>query len=414
MAAAPPVSPLAPVDPEPPLAVSGVRLAVGEAGIRYAGRVDLLLAEFVPETTVAGVLTRSAAPGHPVTWCRRALASGLARALIVNAGNANVCRGAEGDEAVRREVATAVGLIGCAADDVFVASTGVIGERLPVEKIEAALPVLAGDLDGGAAAMIAAARAIMTTDTFPKWSSRRAVVGDRAVTITGIAKGSGMIAPDMATMLAFVFTDAAVPAPILQTLLNRGVDRSFNAITVDGDTSTSDTLLLFATAEAGNAPPDSADDPALEAFAAALDAVLIDLAQLVVRDGEGAQKVVEIRIDGAASDTAARRIGLTIANSPLVKTAIAGADANWGRIVMAVGKAGEAIELERLAVAFGGHWVAKDGAAVPELDEAPVAAHLQGREIAIDVTVGGGAGRAVVWTCDLTHGYIDINADYRS
>jgi len=410
----PPVSPLAPVDPKPPLAVSGVRLATAAAEIRYRGRPDLLLAEFAAETTVAGVLTRSAAPGHPVTWCRQALVSGRGRALVVNAGNANVCRGAEGDEAVRREVAAIVGLIGCGADDVFVASTGVIGERLPVEKIEAALPQLAADFAGDAAAMTAAARAIMTTDTFPKWASREATLGGRKVTVTGIAKGSGMVAPDLATMLAFVFTDAAVPAPVLQALLERGCDRSFNATTVDGDTSTSDTLLLFATAEAGNAPPASADDPALAGFAAALDAVLSDLAQLVVRDGEGAQKFVEIGIEGAVDDAAARRIGLTIANSPLVKTAIAGADANWGRIVMAVGKAGEVIELERLAVAFGGHWLARDGAAVPDLDETPVTAHLEGREIRIDVTVGGGPGRAVVWTCDLTHGYIDINADYRS
>jgi glutamate N-acetyltransferase/amino-acid N-acetyltransferase len=363
---------------------------------------------------VAGVLTRSAAPGHPVTWCRKALASGRARALVVNAGNANVCRGAEGDEAVRREVATVVGLFGCAADDVFVASTGVIGERLPVEKIEAALPELASELTPDATAISAAARAIMTTDTFPKWSSRRATIGDRPVTITGIAKGSGMIAPDMATLLAFVFTDAAIPAPVLQTLLNRGCAHSFNATTVDGDTSTSDTLLLFATAEAGNRPPANADDPALADVAAALDAVLIELAQLVVRDGEGATKFIEIRIEGAADDTAARRIGLTIANSPLVKTALAGEDANWGRIVMAVGKAGERIEPHHLAVAFGGHAVARNGAAVPDLDEAPIAAHLKGRDIAIDVTVGGGPGRAVVWTCDLTHGYIDINADYRS
>jgi glutamate N-acetyltransferase / amino-acid N-acetyltransferase len=414
MAKPPPVSPLAPVDPAPPLPVSGVRFAATAAGIRYQGRNDVLLAELAPGTAVAGVFTRSAAPGHPVKWCRRALASGRARALIVNAGNANVCRGEEGDEAVRREVATAIGLLGCAADEVFVASTGVIGERLPVEKIEASLPALAEALAGDSAALLSAAHAIMTTDTFPKWASREATLGGRKVIVTGIAKGSGMIAPDMATMLAFVFTDAAIPAPVLQTLLERGCDRSFNATTVDGDTSTSDTLLLFATAEAGNAPPETADDPALAEFATALDAVLIELAKLVVRDGEGAQKFVEIRIEGAADDAAARRIGLTIANSPLVKTAIAGADANWGRIVMAVGKAGELIELDRLAVAFGGHLAAKDGAAVPELDEAPIAAHLRGREIAIDVTVGGGPGRAVVWTCDLTHGYIDINADYRS
>ena len=409
-----PVSPLAPLEPKPPAAVSGVRLAAGAAEIRYRGRPDLLLAEFAAETTVAGVLTRSAAPGHPVGWCRRALASGRARALIVNAGNANVCRGREGDAAVEREVAAAVRLIGCAAEDVFVASTGVIGERLPVEKIEAALPDLAADLAGDTSAMAAAARAIMTTDTFAKWASRETTIGDRTITVTGIAKGSGMVAPDMATLLAFVFTDAAIPAPILQTLLERGCDRSFNATTVDGDTSTSDTLLLFATAEAGNPQPEGADDPDLADFASTLDAVLIELAKLVVRDGEGAQKFVEIRVAGAADDGAARRIGLTVANSPLVKTAIAGADANWGRIVMAVGKARETIEPERLAVAYGGHWVARDGAAVPDLDEAPVTAHLRGREIAIDVTVGSGPGRAVVWTCDLTHGYIDINADYRS
>ena len=414
MAKSLPVSPLAPALPKPPLPVSGVRFAAAATGIRYQGRPDLLFVELAAETTVAGVLTRSAAPGHPVTWCRRALASGTARALIVNAGNANVCRGQEGDLAVRREVTAAMRLVGCAADDVFVASTGVIGERLPVEKIEAALPDLAADLADDEAAVRDAARAIMTTDTFAKWSSRQATLGARTVTITGIAKGSGMVAPDMATMLAFVFTDAAIPAPVLQLLLNRACDRSFNATTVDGDTSTSDTLLLFATGEAANEPPEAADDPALGAFAAALDEVTIDLAQQVVRDGEGARKFIEIRIEGARSDQAARRIGLTVANSPLVKTAIAGADANWGRIVMAVGKAGEAIELDRLGIGFGGHWVARDGAAVQDLDETPVTAHLEGAEIEIDITVGGGPGQAVVWTCDLTHGYIDINADYRS
>ncbi len=408
------VSPLAPPDPAPPLAVRGVRCASTAAGIRYVGRPDLLLVELVADTQVAGVLTRSATPGHPVTWCRRALPQGRARALVVNAGNANVCRGAEGDAAVAREVAAVVDLLGCAAEEVLIASTGVIGERLAVERIEAALPALMAELSAETAAVEAAARTIMTTDTFAKWVSRRLELDGKPVTITGIAKGSGMIAPDMATMLAFVFTDAAVPAGLLQELVTKGCDRSFNATTVDGDTSTSDALLVFATGAAGNRPLAAEDATGLAAFAAALDAVLIDLAQQVVRDGEGAQKFIEIAVAGALDDAAARRIGLTIANSPLVKTAIAGADANWGRVVMAVGKAGEAIEPERLAVAFGGNWVARDGGAVPDLDEAPVAAHLQGCDIRIDVVVGAGPGEAVVWTCDLTHGYIDINADYRS
>lgn len=415
-------SPLAPRAPAPPAPVAGARFATLAAGIRYAGRPDLLLIEVGSGSTVAGVFTRSLTAGHPVLWCRRALAQdpkpgdraqgGRARAVIVNAGNANVCRGAEGDAAVAREVAAVRAALDCAAEEVLVASTGVIGERLAVEKIEAAVPALVAGLreDG----IEAAARAIMTTDTFPKWASARTTIDGKAVTITGIAKGSGMIAPDMATMLAFAVTDAALPAPILQTLLNRATDRSFNATTVDGDTSTSDTLLLLATGRAGNTPPRSADDPSLADFVSALDGVMIDLAQQVVRDGEGAQKFIEIGVGGAADDAAARRIGLVVANSPLVKTAIAGADANWGRIVMAVGKAGEAIELARLCVAFGGHSVALNGAAVPDLDEAPVAAHLAGQEIRIDITVGGGPGRATVWTCDLTHGYIDINADYRS
>jgi glutamate N-acetyltransferase / amino-acid N-acetyltransferase len=409
-----PASPLAPADPAPPHPIAGVRTATTAAGIRYQGRTDLLLVELTAGTTVGGVFTRSATPGHPVTWCREALAGGRARALIVNAGNANVCRGAEGDEAVRREVAAAARLLGCAAEEVFVCSTGVIGERLAVERIEAAMPRLAETLAAGDEAVVAAAHAIMTTDTFAKWSSKATTIDGVAVTITGIAKGSGMVAPAMATLLAFVFTDAALPSAVLQTLLERGCDRSFNATTVDGDTSTSDTLLLFATGAAGNAVVEAAVDPRLDGFRSALDAVLIDLAQQVVRDGEGAQKFIEISVEGALDDAAARRIGLSIANSPLVKTAIAGEDANWGRIVMAIGKAGEVIELDRLGVAFGGHWVARDGAAIPDLDEAPVATHLQGREIAIDVVVGRAPGRAVVWTCDLTHGYIDINADYRS
>jgi glutamate N-acetyltransferase / amino-acid N-acetyltransferase len=404
-----PVSPLAPARFPAIPPVAGARWATLAAGLRYRGRDDLMLLEVAPGAAVAGVLTRSSTAGHPVLWCREVLPRGRARAVIVNSGNANVLRGAEGDAAVRAEAEAVAAALGCAPEEVLVASTGVIGERLPVERIAPRVPELVGRL--AAEGIEAAARAIMTTDTFPKGAVATAEVGGAAVTVAGIAKGSGMIAPDMATMLSFVVTDAALPPPVLQQLLAAGADRSFNATTVDSDTSTSDTLLLLATGAAGNPPVDGAG---LDGFARALDAVLLDLAHQVVRDGEGAQKFVEIAVRGAADDAAARRIGLAVANSPLVKTAIAGADANWGRVVMAVGKSGERVDLARLGLAFGGRDVARDGAAIADLDEAPVAEHLRGREVRIDVTVGGGPGTATVWTCDLTHGYIDINADYRS
>lgn len=405
-------SPLAPARfPELP-EIAGARFAVGEAGIRYRGRPDLALAALDPGTTVAGVFTRSQVPGHPVLWCRRILPRGRARALVVNAGNANVFRGREGDEAVRLEAQSVAELLGCRPEDVFVASTGVIGERLPVEKITAILPDLARNLR--ADSLAAVARAIMTTDTFPKAAVRSCAMGGHRLRLVGIAKGSGMIAPQMATMLAFLFTDAAIPAPVLQALLVSACEPSFNAITVDGDTSTSDTLLLFATGRAGNAPPASPEAPELAGFREALLDLCVDLATQVVRDGEGAQKFITIEVTGAIDAASARRIGLTIANSPLVKTAIAGEDANWGRVVAAVGRANEPVDLGRLSVAFGGHWVARDGGAVPGLDEAPIAAHLRGREIHITVVVGDGPGQARVWTCDLTHGYIDINGSYRS
>ncbi len=409
---APPRSPLAPerFPTIPPIA--GVRLAVAAAGLRYRGRPDLLLVELASGATVAGLLTRSRVPGHPVAWCRRILPRGRARGLVVNAGNANVLVGAAGDAAVRAEAETAAALLGAMAEDVFVASTGVIGEPLPVGKITAALPGLHETL--GSATWRDAAEAICTTDTFAKGACARARIADTEVTIAGIAKGSGMIQPDMATMLAFLFTDAALPAAILRPLLQAACDRSFHAITVDSDTSTSDTLLLFATGQARHPAPTGPDDPSLEIFRAALEQVARDLAQQVVRDGEGAGKLIAITVAGAIDDASARRIGLVIANSPLVKTAIAGEDANWGRVAMAIGKAGEPVDLRRLAISFGGHAVARDGARVPDLDEAPVATHLKGREIEIAVEVGSGSGEATVWTCDLTHGYIAINADYRS
>jgi len=406
------VSPLAPaIVPQHPI-VPGARWATAAAGIRYQGRSDVMLLEVAQGSAVAGVFATSSIPGHPVRWCRSILAEGAARAVLVNAGNANVFRGLEGERAVQAEIDAVVAVLGCERHEVYVASTGVIGERLPVEKITAAVPALAAALraDG----IQDAARAIMTTDTYPKAASATAEIDGVTVTIAGIAKGSGMIAPNMATLLAFVVTDAHIIPEALQALLVEGCDRSFNAITVDGDMSTSDTLLLLATQAADHMPVLDAEDPRLGSFRYALDEVLEELALMVVRDGEGAQKLVSIAVEGAESDASARRIGLAVASSPLVKTAIAGGDANWGRIVMAIGKSGEPVEEPLLSIAFGGVTVAREGGAVPDLDEAPVTEHLKGREIDIDITVGHGDGTAEVWTCDLTHGYIDINADYRS
>ena len=405
-------SPLAPETlPQLP-GIRGLRLAAAACEIRYKARSDVCLIALDPGTTVAGVFTRSLTAGAPVDWCRRALPGGSARAVVVNSGNANAFTGAAGEATVEDTVAATARLLDCQPQEVFVASTGVIGEPLPTERLTGALDGLAAGLDPEA--WRPAAEAIMTTDTFPKLASRQTEIGGHAVTINGICKGSGMIAPDMATMLGFVFTDAAIAAPVLQRLLTRAVELSFNAITVDSDTSTSDTVLLCATGAAGNPAVADPADPALGAFTAALNDLMVELAQLIVRDGEGAQKFVTITVSGAESPAAARRIGLAIGNSPLVKTAIAGADANWGRIVMAVGKAGERAERDRLAIRIGGHEVTRAGRAVPDYDEAPVARHMQGREIEIEVDVGVGEGRATVWTCDLTHGYIDINADYRS
>jgi glutamate N-acetyltransferase/amino-acid N-acetyltransferase len=404
-----PVSPLA--LPLPKLApVAGVRLAVGEAGIRYKGRTDVLLVEFAEGTTVAGVFTKNLCPGAPVTYCREVLQGGLARGLVVNAGNANVFNGVAGIRAVEATAAAAAKTLDAPQETIFLASTGVIGEPLPAQKIVAVMDRLKSELQPSG--LENAARAIMTTDTFAKAATRTARLCGTDIRITGIAKGSGMIAPDMATMLAFIFTDAAIPAPALQAMLGKAVDHSFNAITIDSDTSTSDTVLLFATGAAGNKPVEDAAH--LADFRRALAEVTHDLAMLVVRDGEGASKLVEITVDGAVSNPSAKRIALSIANSPLVKTAIAGEDANWGRIVMAVGKAGEPADRDKLAIAVGGIWMAKSGGVVPGYNEAPVVAHMRGREIKIEVDIGLGQGRATVWTCDLTHGYIDINGSYRS
>ncbi|MCR9257953.1 MAG: bifunctional glutamate N-acetyltransferase/amino-acid acetyltransferase ArgJ [Alphaproteobacteria bacterium] len=405
-------APLAP-DRFPDLpAIDGVRFAAHAAGVKYEGRADLMLAVMEPGTTAAGVFTKSKTASAPVDWCKEALKGGTARALIVNAGNANAFTGHAGIAAVKRSVEAVADVVGCRPGEVFAASTGVIGEKLPDERITAAL----GTLTEGLAPdrWQDAAEAIMTTDTFPKAAAATARIGGAPVKIAGIVKGSGMIAPDMATMLGFIFTDAAIPADLLQSMTLKAADETFNAITVDSDTSTSDTVMVFATGKAGNPTPIVGNGPSLTDFKRALQAVMRDLALQVVRDGEGAEKLITIDVTGAASKRAARRIGLAIANSPLVKTAIAGEDANWGRVVMAVGKAGEKADRDRLTIRMGGHNCAVDGQLAPDYDEGPLADHLKGREISIEVDVGVGRGKARVWTCDLTHRYIEINADYRS
>ncbi|MEQ1888612.1 MAG: bifunctional glutamate N-acetyltransferase/amino-acid acetyltransferase ArgJ [Alphaproteobacteria bacterium] len=408
MSASLPRSPLAPKNFPEILPVAGVRLAVAASGMRYQGRDDLLLMAFDKGTVVAGMFTTSRAPSAPVDWCRAHLPDGYgaARALLVNAGNANAFTGKNGELALKACAGAAAKALGCRAGQV------VIGLPLDAEKITRLLPALAANLD--AAAWQAGAGAICTTDTFSKGACATAIIDGAEVRIGGIAKGSGMIAPDMATMLAYVATDAAIPGDVLHALLRKAVAGSFNRITVDSDTSTSDTVMLFATGKAAHGAITRAGDPRLRDFRHKLEALMEDLARQVVRDGEGARKFISVRVSGAASPRAAKRIAMAIANSPLVKTAIAGEDANWGRIVMAVGKAGEAASRDALVVRIGDLPVAKNGMADPAYSESQVTAHMKGDEISIDVDVGAGRAAATVWTCDLTHGYIDINADYRS
>lgn len=397
------ISPLAPASyPELP-AIAGVSLATAACGIRYKDRTDLLVARLDEGTSVAGVFTTSLTASAPVEACRAALKSGNARLLVVNSGNSNAFTGKSGVASVERVASACEKQFGCPPAGFFMASTGVIGEKLPDEKITAALPSLAFS-----ASWMDAAKAIMTTDTYPKLAMRRATIGGVNVTINGIAKGSGMIAPDMATMLAFLFTDASIPAPELQKMLSEANQTTFNAITVDGDTSTSDTLLLFATGKAGNTAGDYGD------FKRALHEVLHELALHMAKDGEGAEKLITIKITGAESDKAARAIGMSIGNSPLVKTAIAASDANWGRIVAAIGKAGQKADRDRLAIKIGGVSVAKNGEADPSYQESQIAAHMKGRDIVIEADVGVGSGAYTVYSCDLTHRYIDINGSYRS
>lgn len=404
------VSPLATPFPALPM-IAGVTPRVVRAGYKDWGRCDLTYVELAEDTAVAGVFTRNVCCSSEVELGRQNVALGKARALVVNAGNSNAFTGYRGREAVEQIMAQVADHLDCAQAEVFVSSTGVIGVPLPKDKARAGIE----------AALLAetcswedAARTIGTTDTFAKGATAAAMIGDTRVTFSAIIKGSGMIAPDMATMLGYIFTDAAVSPAFLQECLFAANRRTFSCITVDSDTSTSDTVLAFATGKAGNAELTSFDSPGADAFAAALEQVCRELSHLVVKDGEGAQKFIAVSVTGAISDESARKVGLAIANSPLVKTAIAGEDANWGRVVMAVGKAGEPADRDRLSIGFGGTWAARDGQPLANYDEAPVAAHLKGREISIEVDLGLGDGTATVWTCDLTHGYISINADYRS
>ncbi|MEX1093340.1 MAG: bifunctional glutamate N-acetyltransferase/amino-acid acetyltransferase ArgJ [Acidimicrobiia bacterium] len=409
------VSPLAPASfPRLP-SVAGVELGTAAAGIRKKERTDLLVAKFSPGTSVAGVFTRSLCPAAPVEWCRRIIDSGdgTARALVCNSGNANAFTGKAGEVSTELTAVTVASSLGVPADSVLVASTGVIGEPMPDDRLTAALPPLLSGLSAaGSEGWEQAADAIRTTDTFSKGAY--APIPGTGSSVVGIAKGSGMIAPDMATMLGFVFTDLAIAPEILQESLTASVNKSFNRITVDSDTSTNDTVLLFATGAGAEEPIMSREDPRLEAFQGALEAVTLDLAQQIIRDGEGATKFVAVNVTGAASEESAVAIGRSIANSPLVKTALAAGDANWGRVVMAVGKAGQPANRDKLAIWIGPEQVAASGTVLDGYREEVAAAHLALDEVEITVSVGVGEHEATVWTCDLTHGYIEINAGYRT
>ncbi|MEO0386816.1 MAG: bifunctional glutamate N-acetyltransferase/amino-acid acetyltransferase ArgJ [Pseudomonadota bacterium] len=412
--ARPPRSPLAPAAFPAIPPVDGVRFATAVAGVRYQGRRDVMLADIVPGAAMAGVFTQSATRAAPVLWCEAALAAstpGPGFAILVNAGNANAFTGQNGLDSTQRLADATAAALDVAPERVFLSSTGVIGEPLPDERIRAVL----GDLKAGLSpdGIAAAAEAIMTTDTYPKGAYRGVTLQGVPVTLAGIAKGSGMIAPDMATMLAYVFTDAAVAPDSLQAMTARAAARTFNCITVDSDTSTSDTVLVAATGAVGG-DAITATDPRAEALETALTDVMRDLAHQIVRDGEGATKFAEITVRGARTDRSAHRVAMAVANSPLVKTALAGEDPNWGRIVMAIGKAGEPVDRDKIAIAFGNLPVAEAGWVSPHYDEAKAAAYMKQSEIGIDIALGVGPGTATVWTCDLTHAYISINADYRS
>jgi glutamate N-acetyltransferase / amino-acid N-acetyltransferase len=409
------VSPLAPKScPDLP-PIEGMRIETAAAGIKYKNRTDVLMIIFDKPASVAGVFTKSKCPSAPVDHCRKSLSGGKARAVVVNSGNANAFTGMKGVQSTKATAKAAAEAAGCKPGEVFLASTGVIGEPLDAGKFSGLLAGMAKSAEGSR--WHDAAKAIMTTDTYPKVATQTVNLGGVSVTLNGIAKGAGMIAPDMATMLSFIVTDAPISAPVLQKLLSKYVETSFNSVTVDSDTSTSDTLLLFATGAASKrgAPKiDDVSDKRLKPFKSALQRLMHNLALQVVRDGEGARKMVEVRVEGAVSAKSAKRIALSIANSPLVKTAVAGEDANWGRVVMAVGKSGEPADRDRLSVSFGPIRVAHKGMRDPAYSEADTSAYMKNEDILITAAIGLGKGSATVWTCDLTKEYVEINGDYRS
>jgi len=410
------ISPLAPKGGFPKLPViDGVRFAAVEAGVKYQGRLDVMLAEIDEGSAIAGTFTRSKTRAAPVLWCQENLAMGAqagGSAILVNSGNANAFTGNNGMNGVEVTAGAVAETLGISPRNVFVASTGVIGEPLPSERITSKMGELRDGLDASRAG--AAAQAIMTTDTYAKGAKASVDLDGVSVQIAGFAKGSGMIAPDMATMLVFVFTDAKIAQPVLQEIVSGATVTTFNSITVDSDTSTSDSLVVTATGKAAMEEITSISDPRAAAFAEALRGVMLELAHLVVRDGEGATKFIEITVTGAESAAAAKTVGLSIANSPLVKTAFAGEDPNWGRIVMAVGKAGEAADRDKLSISFGDLLVADRGWVSPDYREDDGADYMKGQDLSVTVDLGVGDGSATVWTCDLTHQYITINADYRS
>jgi glutamate N-acetyltransferase / amino-acid N-acetyltransferase len=407
------ISPLAPKKYAKLGPIEGVRLETAQAGIKYKNRTDVFLMVFDKPAQVAGVFTRSKCPSAPVDHCRKSLGNGVARAVVVNSGNANAFTGKKGVATTKATADAAAKAVGCKPEDVFLASTGVIGEPLDAGKFTGLLPAMVEKACGDF--WLESAKAIMTTDTFPKVATAKAKIGDTEVTINGIAKGAGMIAPDMATMLSFVVTDAAIASPVLQSLLSKAVGPTFNAVTVDSDTSTSDTLLLFATGAAkGASPVTDVKDPRLSGFKRALGKVLKDLSQQVIRDGEGARKLIEVNVTGAKSAKSAKRIALSIANSPLVKTAVAGEDANWGRVVMAVGKAGEPADRDKLSIWFGKNRLAHEGERDTSYSEEKTSAYMRQDHIVIRADLGIGRGKSTVWTCDLTKEYVAINGDYRS
>jgi glutamate N-acetyltransferase/amino-acid N-acetyltransferase len=416
MASSKHVSPFAPATLPKLPAIDGVRFATAEAGIKYKNRTDLLVAVMDPGTVAAGVVTQSKTRSAPVEHCVESLAAGgKARILVVNSGNSNAFTGMRGRQAVETTVTAACAAADCQPCDVYVASTGVIGEPMDAGRFAHLIAGMASEAEPDR--FEAAARAILTTDTYPKLVTRTVDIGGTKVTLNGFCKGAGMIAPDMATMLCFLFTNAAIAQPVLQRLVSAHTRTTFNCMTVDGDTSTSDTCLLFATgaaAKRGQAPVTDAADPRLAAFEAALHDAMRELAIMIARDGEGLSKFVTFEVAGAEDWAAARKIALACANSPILKTAIAGEDPNWGRVVMAVGKSGEAADRDKLSIWFGDHIVARNGERAAEYVEKTVAAYMTGRDIVVRIDVGVGAGKATVWTCDLTHDYVSINADYRS